>query len=452
MRGRRGMFNKFISLVMLVSALCPAASFAQVAVEVDGNLKISPIGQIIFGDGSVQGTATLKGDTGAKGDKGDTGAPGAVGAIGPKGDTGANGPAGSVGPIGPTGDKGDTGTAGVDGKAVLNGTGAPVNGNGNNGDFYIDTAASVLYGPKTLGAWPTPGTSLVGPQGLKGDKGDTGDTGLTGSKGDTGATGASPFTLSGSDAVYTAGNVGVGTATPNATLDVAGGLKIGNDTGVCSSIKTGTLRYDDSGNLMQVCNGTYWVTIKSNPFSNSTLVTPDEGEMINAWIGTPHKIWSVCYRKSVNGGTSSTWHTDCNNKGETVTIVQLSTGKKIGGYAACSWRSVGGPVYTCGGSFLFSLTNKHKHEKHFSVYTTNFEVPYYINDVSGSGPTFVDDLAINADMNTGYCNLGFAYTCRLADNTANPMYGGFGSDACRNDFCGSYNTWTITELETWYHQ
>jgi hypothetical protein len=34
-----------------------------------------------------------------------------------------------------------------------------------NGDFYLDTTAWVLYGPKASGGWPGSGTSLVGPAG-----------------------------------------------------------------------------------------------------------------------------------------------------------------------------------------------------------------------------------------------------------------------------------------------
>jgi hypothetical protein len=46
-------------------------------------------------------------------------------------------------------------------QTVLNGTTAPGSGLGNDGDFYIDTATSNLYGPKAAGAWPAP-VSLVG--------------------------------------------------------------------------------------------------------------------------------------------------------------------------------------------------------------------------------------------------------------------------------------------------
>jgi hypothetical protein len=66
---------------------------------------------------------------------------------------------------------GTPGTPGADGKSVLNGTGAPSNGTGNNGDFYIDTVTDTIYGPKAAGVWPTPGTSLIGPQGPPGTDG-----------------------------------------------------------------------------------------------------------------------------------------------------------------------------------------------------------------------------------------------------------------------------------------
>ncbi len=87
--------------------------------------------------------------------------------------------------VGPPGAKGDTGETGAAGKTILSGSGAPDAGLGTDGDFYIDTTALVIYGPKTGGGWGSP-VSLVGPQG---PQGDTGPAGEQGPKGDTGATG-----------------------------------------------------------------------------------------------------------------------------------------------------------------------------------------------------------------------------------------------------------------------
>jgi hypothetical protein len=63
---------------------------------------------------------------------------------------------------------------------VLNGTGAQASSLGNNGDFYIDTQADMLYGPKAGGIWPTPGTSLAGQTGATGPQGPQGLQDLVG--------------------------------------------------------------------------------------------------------------------------------------------------------------------------------------------------------------------------------------------------------------------------------
>ncbi len=68
---------------------------------------------------------------------------------------------------------GVNGTDGTNGTTILNGTGAPASTTGNNGDFYLDTASTVLYGPKTNGAWPGAGVSLTGTAGTNGQNGNT---------------------------------------------------------------------------------------------------------------------------------------------------------------------------------------------------------------------------------------------------------------------------------------
>lgn len=55
------------------------------------------------------------------------------------------------------------GLDGADGNTILNGVVAPTT-EGVDGDFYINTTTSTIYGPKTVGAWGA-GTSLIGPAG-----------------------------------------------------------------------------------------------------------------------------------------------------------------------------------------------------------------------------------------------------------------------------------------------
>lgn len=64
------------------------------------------------------------------------------------------------------------GPTGFPGKSLLNGSGAPSSGTGNNGDFYIDNVAHNIYGPKASGSWPS-GVSIIGPAGSAGANGNT---------------------------------------------------------------------------------------------------------------------------------------------------------------------------------------------------------------------------------------------------------------------------------------
>lgn len=69
----------------------------------------------------------------------------------------------------------------------LNGLGAPNATDGIDGDFYLDTLSSNLYGPKKKGKWPLP-RSLVGPVGPQGPIGKQGSEGKVGDKGATTST------------------------------------------------------------------------------------------------------------------------------------------------------------------------------------------------------------------------------------------------------------------------
>ena len=83
---------------------------------------------------------------------------------------------------GVAGTQGPAGNNGLDGKTVLNGTTNPIASLGTNGDFYINSASSSLFGPKTNGIWGS-GVPLVGPQGIQGPQGIAGANGANGSNG-----------------------------------------------------------------------------------------------------------------------------------------------------------------------------------------------------------------------------------------------------------------------------
>lgn len=131
-----------------------------------------------------------------------------------KGDTGAVGPQGPQGEQGIQGPKGDTGPAGPQGE-----------------------------------------------QGLKGDKGDTGAVGPQGPQGEQGIPGTSSWSDStGVVRTDSAVGIGAGVMTPAAALDVAGGVKIAEDTDPCDEQKAGTLQW--TGTKLMICDGIQWKAIQ----------------------------------------------------------------------------------------------------------------------------------------------------------------------------------------------
>jgi hypothetical protein len=68
--------------------------------------------------------------------------------------------------------EGPAGAAGSNGNTVRSGKGAPEAGLGNLGDFYINTEADTIYGPKTGGGWGSASS-------LRGEKGERGEPGTS---------------------------------------------------------------------------------------------------------------------------------------------------------------------------------------------------------------------------------------------------------------------------------
>jgi len=73
---------------------------------------------------------------------------------------------------------------------ILNGKGAPSTAVGIDGDFYIDSAALSIYGPKTLGRWPAPSSLKIPVPVVTDSKGGSVTAVTIGEKGEKGATGA----------------------------------------------------------------------------------------------------------------------------------------------------------------------------------------------------------------------------------------------------------------------
>lgn len=67
------------------------------------------------------------------------------------------------------------------------------------------------------------------------------------------------WAYSGGNVSRSTGNVAIGSGTAVTRLDVAGGLKIGNEASSCDGTFAGTFRYN--GGSMQFCNGSAWMSL-----------------------------------------------------------------------------------------------------------------------------------------------------------------------------------------------
>jgi len=129
------------------------------------------------------------------------------------------------------------------------------------------------------------------------------------------------------------GNVGIGTTAPAAKLEVAGNIKVGDSGAVtCDATTKGSMRYNNTNNVMEFCNGTTWslmqapsctdTTPNAFSFSNqanqalSTLITSDIIQVtgMNCAINT-----------SVSGPGSPAYRT-CSDASCTTVVQDWTTG------------------------------------------------------------------------------------------------------------------------------
>ena len=117
------------------------------ALEIPGNLDLLTTNSFItFPDGTTQGTAMLRGNTGATGPVGATGSQGNTGATGeqgPQGNTGATGAMGATGSQGPQGNTGATGPLPANFVESINGLTGAVN-------FFAGTNISITQSGNTF--------------------------------------------------------------------------------------------------------------------------------------------------------------------------------------------------------------------------------------------------------------------------------------------------------------
>lgn len=195
--------------------------------------------------------------------------------------------------------RGNTGASGADGKTVRSGTGAPSSGLGVDGDFYIDTSANTIYGPKTSGAWGS-ATSLIGPTGPSANLATT--TPVTIQPDATAAVGTSTTAarsdhthqIDAATAVNITGTNSEGTSTSFARADHTHGIGTGVIT--TTHILDGTI---DTADLKDKtpAKPTYETTLPSSP--------ADGQEIYYAADAANSVLWHLRYRSAARSGSGA---------------------------------------------------------------------------------------------------------------------------------------------------
>jgi len=93
-------------------------------------------------------------------------------------------------------------------------------------------------------------------------------------------------------------------------------------------------------------------------FSNGTLLKLEHKKKLNEFYGKIDQQWELIYKASRDGFDVDAFHTRCNNKGPTMTIIQSDNNYLFGGYTSIPWTS-DNSYKNDTTAFLFTLTNPH---------------------------------------------------------------------------------------------
>ena len=177
----------------------------------------------------------------------------------------------------------------------------------------------------------------------------------------------------------------------------------------------------------------------------SDLLTGAYANQLESWLGQGSISLNNIFDK-VSGNSSYDFHAAVDGMGATFSIMQIFNGTEeliIGGYNPQSWSSNSGWSSTgINEAFLFNLTTSSYYAEGAGYYGDRGMADglYQTYNHASYGPTFGGghDLYINSSLSGGYANLGYSYGCNVGTN---------GSQECRNDFTGSYASWTLGDIE-----
>ncbi|XP_071162525.1 interferon-induced protein 44-like [Mytilus edulis] len=142
----------------------------------------------------------------------------------------------------------------------------------------------------------------------------------------------------------------------------------------------------------------------------------NDQKQMNKWLNG-NKRYTCLFRATRDGCDSNKFHSLCDNKGPTVTIIYNTNNSVYGGYTAVSWASYG-DYRNDPRAFLFRL---YQNGNWKPVQLPVMDSTYSIHDAAGYGPTFGSNHDLLSFTNTivwsgtyfkvnGYVNPGASYS------------------------------------------
>jgi len=156
--------------------------------------------------------------------------------------------------------------------------------------------------------------------------------------------------------------------------------------------------------------------LENNLKSKDILLNEEEKNMVCNWILKQMKSedkkveMTLLYRLTSDGDSGSTFHSKCNSKGYTLTLIRNTKGFRCGGFVTKDWTSSNSYVEDKN-AFLFSLEYK---EQYFTYDGKNAIYDHYDYNYNNTyGPSFGSgDLIIsnNCTQNDSSCNFPYSYS------------------------------------------
>ena len=175
-------------------------------------------------------------------------------------------------------------------------------------------------------------------------------------------------------------------------------------------------------------------------FNDSSILTASERTSLKQMLNILTE-GNLIYRASRDGFSSSSFHSNCDEISNTVSIIKTTSNSVFGGFTSASWSSNNNWKYD-ENAFIFSLRREGRSNKQrlkviypkYAIYSGNAYGPIFGAD----GDIFVYDNS--NENNNSYSNLGDSY--QLPNNIT------YGSKKAKSYLAGSYN-WQTTEIEVY---